>query len=177
MGQPSRYAGAPMKSRIWTDPAALRREIDAQRAAGKTIVTANGCFEILHVGHVRYLEAARAEGDLLVVLVNDDESMERVKLDRHSLVPASERMEMLAALKAVDYVIPFSEDTPHELLAQLHPDVHAKGTDYRPEDLPEKEVVEGNGGRIAIVGDPKNHSVSDLRDRLARDDRAGFTSQ
>jgi len=163
--------GAP----IVTDPEALIRELDAQRAEGKKIVTANGCFEILHVGHVRYLEAARAEGDLLVVLVNDDESMERVKQDRHSLVPAAERMEMLAALKSVDYVIPFSEDTPHDLLARLHPDVHAKGTDYRPEDLPEKVVIERNGGRVAIVGDPKNHSVSDLRDRLAKDDRAGFT--
>ena len=163
--------GAP----IVTDPEALARELDARRAEGKTIVTANGCFEILHVGHVRYLEAARAEGDLLVVLVNDDESMDRVKQDRHSLVPAAERMEMLAALKSVDYVIPFSEDTPHDLLAKLHPDVHAKGTDYRPEDLPEKVVIERNGGRIAIVGDPKNHSVSDLRDRLAKDDRAGFT--
>jgi len=157
---------------IWTDPEALARELDARRAEGKRVVTANGCFEILHVGHVRYLEAARAEGDLLVVLVNDDESMERVKQDRHSLVPGAERMEMLAALKAVDYVIPFSEDTPHELLARLHPDIHAKGTDYKPEDLPEREVVERNGGRIAIVGDPKNHSVSDLRDRLFKDDRA-----
>jgi len=165
-----------MNSCIWTDPEALALELDARRAEGQQIVTANGCFEILHVGHVRYLEAARAEGNLLVVLVNDDESMERVKQDRHSLVPGSERMEMLAALKAVDYVIAFSEDTPHDLLGRLRPDIHAKGTDYRPEDLPEKVIVERNGGRIAIVGDPKNHSVSDLRDRLAKDDRASRAS-
>ena len=156
-----------MAARIWTDRDALMRELEEHRARGEAIVTANGCFELLHVGHVRYLEAARAEGDLLVVLINDDASMDRIKTDRDSLVPGNERMEMVAALRAVDYVVPFTEDTPHDLLARLRPHVHAKGTDYRPEDLPERGVVEANGGRLAIVGDPKTHSVSAFRHRLA----------
>jgi len=136
------------------------------RAAGERIVTANGCFELLHVGHVRYLAEARSLGDRLVVLVNTDASMERIKPGRAGLVPEDERMEMLAALESVDFVAPLDDDTPDGLLERLRPAVHAKGTDYKAEDLPERETVERLGGRIAIVGGPKHRSSSDLRRRL-----------
>ena len=160
-----------MNARIWTDPEALVRELDARRAEGKSIVTANGCFELLHVGHIRYLTAARAEGDLLVVLVNSDESVALVKPDRKLAVPLAERMEVLAALDAVDHVVAFDEKRPTALLDRLRPAVHTKGTDYDAQALPEREAVESHGGRIAIVGDPKDHSVTELRRRLrARDD-------
>ena len=157
-------------ARIWTDQEALARHLATLRADGQRVVTANGCFELLHVGHVRYLTAARAEGDLLVVLVNSDASMAIVKPERESAVPAAERMEVLAALDAVDHVVAFDEKRPTALLDRLRPSVHTKGTDYDPRTLPERDAVESHGGRIAIVGDPKDHSVTDLRRRLrARD--------
>jgi len=134
---------------------------------GRGIVTTNGCFELLHVGHTRYLAAAKAEGDCLVVLVNTDASMARLKPDRKLLVPQAERMEVLAALASVDFVVPLEGDTPTSMLAHIRPAVHVKGTDYDAETLPEREVVERQGGRIAIVGPPKEWSSTDLRRRLA----------
>ena len=156
--------------RIWTDQEALAQHLAVLLAEGRRVVTANGCFELLHVGHIRYLTAARAEGDLLVVLVNSDASMAIVKPERESVVPAAERMEVLAALDAVDHVVAFDEKRPTALLDRLRPSVHTKGTDYDPKTLPERDAVESHGGRIAIVGDPKDHSVTELRRRLrARD--------
>ena len=130
------------------------------------VVTTHGCFELLHVGHTRYLEAARAEGDCLVVLVNTDASMGRLKPDRELLVPQAERMEVIAALASVDFVVPLEGDTPTSMLAHIQPAVHVKGTDYDAETLPEREVVERHGGRIAIVGPAKEWSSPALRERL-----------
>jgi rfaE bifunctional protein nucleotidyltransferase chain/domain len=143
--------------------AELRRRLAAERAAGRKVVFANGHFDLLHVGHLRYLSAARAEGDLLVVAINADESVTRLKGPGRPLVPAAERAELLAALEPVDYVVVFEGDSPAPLLAELEPDVHCKGTDYRtPEEVPERAVVEAYGGETRIVGDPKDHATRDL---------------
>lgn len=123
---------------------------DAQ-AAGKVVVTTNGCFDVLHLGHLRYLQAARALGDLLVVAVNSDSSVRQLKGQHRPLVPESERAEMLAGLECVDYVVIFPEFTPISLLSELKPNVHVKGGDYTVEQLVEREVVEANGGKV-IVG-------------------------
>jgi rfaE bifunctional protein nucleotidyltransferase chain/domain len=145
------------------DTRQLAAELDAARAAGKTIAFANGHFDILHVGHLRYLRDARAEGDLLVVAINDDPSVERLKGAGRPVVPAVERAEMLAGFSVVDYVVVFDGDTPGPLLAELKPDVHCKGTDYgSPEKVPEYPIVRAYGGRTALVGDPKDHATSDL---------------
>jgi len=147
----------------------LGRELDERRRAGARIAFANGHFDLLHVGHLRYLRAARAEGDLLVVAVNDDSSVARLKGPGRPIVPAAERAELLAALEPVDYVVVFEGDSPAPLLAALRPDVHCKGPDYgRPEDVPEYEVVRAYGGRTALVGDPKDHATSDLITRVRR---------
>lgn len=121
------------------------------KAAGKVVVTTNGCFDVLHLGHLRYLQAARALGDLLVVAVNSDSSVRRLKGQHRPLVPESERAEMLAGLECVDYVVIFPEFTPISLLSELKPNVHVKGGDYTEEQLVEREVVEANGGKV-IVG-------------------------
>ena len=134
----------------------------AWRAEGKRIVFANGCFDLLHVGHVRYLEAARALGDVLVVGLNADAAVSRLKGPGRPLVPAAERAELIAALGAVDAVVVFDEDRADALVARLRPDVHAKGTDYREEDVPERHAVRAAGGRVAIAGDPKAHATRDL---------------
>jgi rfaE bifunctional protein nucleotidyltransferase chain/domain len=134
----------------------------AWRAEGKRIVFANGCFDLLHVGHVRYLEAARALGDVLVVGLNADAAVSRLKGPGRPLVPAAERAELIAALGAVDAVVVFDEDRADALVARLRPDVHAKGTDYREEDVPERQAVRAAGGRVAIAGDPKAHATRDL---------------
>ncbi len=132
------------------------------RAAGRRLVLANGCFDLLHVGHVRYLAAARALGDLLVVGVNSDASVRRLKGPGRPLVPAAERAEMVAALAAVDHVVVFDEDTADGLVALLRPAVHAKGTDYTRESVPEAASVRAAGGEVAIAGDAKSHSSRDL---------------
>ena len=121
------------------------------KAAGKVVVTTNGCFDVLHLGHLRYLQAARALGDLLVVAVNSDSSVRQLKGQHRPLVPESERAEMLAGLECVDYVVIFPECTPISLLSELKPNVHVKGGDYTVEQLVEREVVEANGGKV-IVG-------------------------
>lgn len=139
------------------------------RRAGKSLVFANGHFDLLHVGHLRYLTAARAEGDALVVAINDDDSVRRLKGPGRPVVPAGERAELLAALEPVDYVVVFSGDSPEPLLAELRPEVHCKGTDYgTPERVPEYECVRAYGGRTALVGDPKDHATSDLIERVRR---------
>lgn len=144
----------------------LQQIAAAERAAGRTLALANGCFDILHVGHVRYLEGARAQADRLIVAVNDDEAVARLKGPGRPIMPARDRAALVAALRAVDYVVIFSGLTVAELLRTLRPDVHCKGTDYTPETVPERDVVREYGGRIAIVGDPKHHSTRDLLARL-----------
>jgi rfaE bifunctional protein nucleotidyltransferase chain/domain len=144
-------------------PERLLAALAEERAAGNTIAFANGHFDLLHVGHLRYLEAARREADVLVVAINDDASVARLKGAGRPVVPAAERAELLAALRPVDYVTIFEGDSPAPLLALLRPDVHCKGTDYGvPERVPEYAVVHGYGGRTALVGDPKDHATSDL---------------
>lgn len=141
----------------------LRSALPALRAAGKTIALANGHFDLVHVGHLRYLAAAKAEGDVLIVAINDDPSVARLKGAGRPIVPAAERAELLAALAPVDFVVVFSGDSPAPLLAELRPDVHCKGPDYgSPERVPEFETVRAYGGRTALVGDPKDHATSDL---------------
>ncbi|HEV3471272.1 MAG TPA: adenylyltransferase/cytidyltransferase family protein [Pyrinomonadaceae bacterium] len=139
------------------------------RKNGARVVFANGCFDILHVGHVRYLEAARALGDLLVVGVNGDDEVRRQKGAGRPLVPERERAETVAALRAVDYVTVFHEPTVAELLLALRPDIHAKGTDYTEESVPERDVVRSYGGRVRIVGDPKDHSSTEMLRRVIGD--------
>ncbi len=138
------------------------RLASAWRRAGKRIVLANGCFDLLHVGHVRYLQSARALGDALVVGLNSDASVKRLKGPGRPLMPATERAEMVGALAAVDAVLVFEEDTVEALVTRLRPDVHAKGTDYTAESVPERDAVLAAGGRVAIAGDPKAHSTKDL---------------
>ncbi len=141
----------------------LCSELPALRAEGKTIALANGHFDLVHVGHLRYLAAAKAEGDVLIVAINDDPSVARLKGEGRPIVPAAERAELLAALAPVDFVVVFSGDSPAPLLAELRPDVHCKGPDYgSPERVPEFETVRAYGGRTALVGDPKDHATSDL---------------
>ena len=139
-----------------------------ERAAGRTIAFANGCFDILHVGHIRYLESAAREGDVLVVALNDDASVRQLKGEGRPILPASDRAELVAALRCVDYVVIFSEPTVGPLLTALRPDVHCKGTDYTVESVPERDIVLGYGGRTAIVGDPKDHSTRELLARITR---------
>ena len=138
------------------------------RAAGKTVVFANGAFDLLHVGHVRYLEGARREGDWLVVGVNSDRSVSRAKGPARPILPEAERAEIVAALAAVDAVAIFDEDSPAALIAAIQPHVHAKGTDYSADTVPERDVVAAYGGRTAIVGDAKDHATTDLVARIKR---------
>jgi rfaE bifunctional protein nucleotidyltransferase chain/domain len=139
--------------------------VRADRAAGRTIAFANGCFDLLHAGHVRYLQAAAAEADRLVVAVNEDETA-GTKGPGRPVMTARDRAELVAALRGVDYVTVFPEPTVTPLLELLRPDVHCKGTDYTIETVPERDTVRRYGGRIAIVGDPKDHSTRDLLARI-----------
>ncbi len=139
----------------------------AERARGGTVALANGCFDILHVGHVRYLEAAALEADQLVVAINADETVRALKGEGRPVLPAADRAEIVAALRCVDFVVVFAEPTVTRVLQALKPDVHCKGTDYTVETVPERDVVRGYGGRVAIVGDPKDHSTSDLLAKIA----------
>jgi rfaE bifunctional protein nucleotidyltransferase chain/domain len=132
------------------------------RKGGARVVFANGCFDLLHVGHVRYLEAAKGLGDLLVVGINADAQVRRLKGAGRPFVPERERAEVIASLRAVDYVTVFHEPTVTELLLALRPDIHAKGTDYTAESVPERDVVRSFGGRVQIVGDPKDHSSTEM---------------
>jgi len=145
----------------------LEHAIAADRSAGRSIAFANGVFDLLHVGHVRYLQAAAAEADRLVVAVNSDASVRRLKGEGRPILDEQSRAEMVAALRGVDYVAIFGDDTVGDLLTRLTPDVHCKGTDYTVDSVPERAVVAAYGGRTAIVGDPKDHSTRDLLARLS----------
>ena len=145
---------------------ALAERVARDRAAGLSHAFANGAFDLLHVGHVRYLQAAAREADRLIVAVNDDESVRKLKGANRPILAARDRAELVAGLRDVDYVVIFHEDTVAPLLELLRPDVHCKGTDYTSDTVPERETVRRFGGRIAIVGDPKDHSTRDLLARI-----------
>ena len=140
--------------------------VQEARAAGRSVALANGCFDILHVGHLRYLEGARAEADVLVAGVNGDASVRRLKGEGRPILDARERALLVAALRTVDHVVVFEEDDVTRLLLALKPDVHCKGTDYTPESVPERDVVRSYGGRVAIVGDAKRHATRELLQRI-----------
>ena len=148
----------------------LIKTVAEARAVGLRIVLANGCFDVLHVGHIRYLAGARSEGDLLIVGVNSDEQVREQKGEGRPILPAAQRAEIVAALESVNYVTVFHEPTVEELLLALKPDVHAKGTDYTVDTVPEREVVKSYGGRVAIVGDPKDHSTSEILSRMGENE-------
>ena len=147
--------------------AELAASVSRDRAAGKTVAFANGCFDLLHVGHVRYLRGAAAEAGRLIVAVNDDRSVAGLKGEGRPILPASERAELVAGLRGVDYVVVFGDPNVERLLLLVKPDVHCKGTDYTVESVPERAVVAGYGGRTAIVGDAKDHATRDLLKRIA----------
>jgi D-glycero-beta-D-manno-heptose 1-phosphate adenylyltransferase len=144
----------------------VQARVDEARRAGRTLALANGCFDILHVGHVRYLEGASGEADVLVVAVNGDASVRRLKGPGRPILDERERALLVAALKPVHHVVVFAEDDVARLLLALRPDVHCKGTDYTPESVPERDVVRSYGGRIAIVGDAKDHDTRQLIERI-----------
>ncbi len=146
----------------------VREVIDEHRRAGKKIVLANGIFDLLHAGHVRYLKAAKAEGDVLVTGINSDSSAKQLKGEGRPILTERARAALVAALDAVDYVVIFDDLDVKPLLRELQPDVHAKGTDYTPETVPEREIARLLGIRVAIVGDPKRHSTRELLGRLRR---------
>lgn len=150
------------------DRAALRARVEEWRRQGKRVVFSNGTFDLLHVGHVRSLEAARSLGDVLIVALNGDSSTRRLKGEGRPFVCAKERAELLAALRAVDLVTIFEESTVEPLLRLLRPHVHAKGTDYTAESVPEREVARSLGIEVAIVGDPKMHSATELAEIVGR---------
>ena len=145
---------------------ALAARVATDRAQGLTTAFANGCFDLLHVGHLRYLQAAAREADRLIVAINDDRSVASLKGPNRPILSAEERAELVAAMRGVDYVVIFAEPTVAPLLELLRPDVHCKGTDYTIDTVPERETVRAYGGRIAIVGDPKDHSTRDLLARV-----------
>jgi rfaE bifunctional protein nucleotidyltransferase chain/domain len=147
--------------------------IRADRAAGLTVAFANGCFDVLHVGHARYLAGARAEADRLIVAINSDASERALKGESRPIMPEAARAELVAALRVVDYVVIFGERNVERLLLLFKPDVHCKGTDYTVDTVPERAVVRGYGGRVAIVGDPKDHSTRDLLSRILATSPAG----
>ncbi len=144
----------------------LAAAVARDRAAGRTVAFANGCFDLLHVGHARYLQACAAEADRLIVAVNDDRSVAGLKGPGRPILPASDRAELVAALRGVDYVVVFGDADVERLLRLLKPEVHCKGTDYTVETVPERAVVLGYGGRTAIVGDEKSHATRELLARI-----------
>jgi rfaE bifunctional protein nucleotidyltransferase chain/domain len=154
---------------MWIDPGKKIKSIQELKAIvsqahdlGLKVVFANGCFDLLHAGHVRYLESARKLGDMLIVGINGDASVTALKGKGRPLQSEEDRAEILASMECVDYVLLFNVPTVDDILRELRPDVHAKGTDYTPESVPERETVVAYGGHVAIVGDPKNHSTKDL---------------
>ena len=152
---------ASFSSKI-VDRAALRQRVDEWRGSRDRIILANGCFDLLHVGHVHYLHAAKELGGRLIVAINSDDSVRSLKGEGRPLMPAEERAEILAALADVDAVVIFPECDVRALIREIRPDVQAKGTDYTTDSVPEADVVRENGGRVEIVGDPKNHSASEI---------------
>lgn len=154
-----------MQKRKLIERAEAARIIADAQAEEKTVVFVNGCFDLLHVGHIRYLQAARDLGDLLVLGLNSDASVRQLKGAARPIMPELERAEILSALECVDYIVIFGDTTVDRMLLELRPDIHAKGTDYTEETVPERATVLSYGGRVAVVGDPKDHST---RDYLAR---------
>ncbi|MCX5818084.1 MAG: adenylyltransferase/cytidyltransferase family protein [Proteobacteria bacterium] len=142
--------------------AELKNIIEKEKANGKKVVFGNGCFDLLHVGHIRYLKGAGKLGDVLIVAVNDDSSVTGLGKRKQVVTPALERAEIISAIECVDYVVIFGDPTVENLLLTLKPDIHAKGTDYTEDNVPERDIVLSYGGRVAIVGDPKDHSTRDL---------------
>lgn len=140
----------------------LKRRVEKWRQSGEKITLANGCFDVLHVGHVRYLHAAKELGGQLIVAVNSDDSVRALKGDGRPHMPENERAEILAALADVDAVVVFTEPDVRALIREIHPDIQAKGTDYTAESVPERDVVAEFGGRVKIVGDPKVHSATEI---------------
>ena len=153
------------KLRSFEQTLEIARQAQARR---QTVVFANGCFDLIHVGHVRYLESARALGDLLILGLNSDRSVRSLKGRDRPVMSDSERAEILSAFESVDVVLIFDDPTVDRLLAELRPDIHAKGTDYSLDSVPERETVRSYGGRVAIVGDPKDHSTGDILRQLRR---------
>lgn len=148
----------------------LVARVAIERRRGATIVLANGCFDLFHVGHVRYLAGARNLGDCLIVGINSDVQVRKLKGENRPFMPEAERAEIVAALRYVDYVTIFDEPTVEELIRAIKPDFHAKGTDYTTDTVPEREIVKEYGGKVAIVGDPKDHSSTDLIKRVMSDE-------
>ncbi len=144
----------------------LIARVAIERQGGAKIVLANGCFDLFHVGHIRYLAGAKALGDCLIVGINSDEQVRKLKGENRPLMPENERAEIISALRCIDYVTIFPEATVEELIRAIRPDIHAKGTDYTTETVPEREIVRQCGGRVAIVGDPKDHSSTELIESL-----------
>lgn len=151
----------------------LRRIIAGEKAKGKTVVLANGCFDLFHLGHIRYLRAAKSKGDVLVVAINSDSSVRKLKGKGRPILPQRERAEILAAFSAVDYVTVFNEPTVTKVLLALRPDIHAKGSDYSRETVPERETVKSYGGKVAIVGGPKIRNTSQIIHNIAARIRKG----
>ena len=154
-------------SEIVLNRAALKQRIDKLKAEGRRVIFANGCFNLVHVGHVRYLEGAKALGDVLVVAVNSDDSVRALKGTDYPVVPQAERTEVVAALRCVNFVTVFDEPDVSRLLLELKPHVQAKGSDYTVETIPERETVLSYGGELAVTGDPKDHSTTDIMRRIA----------
>lgn len=145
----------------------LVARVAIERRNGARIVLANGCFDLFHVGHIRYLAGAKALGEILIVGINSDEQVKKLKGEKRPFMPEHERAEIVSALKFVDYVTIFPEATVTELICAIRPDFHAKGTDYTTDSVPEREIVREYGGRVAIVGDPKDHSSTELIQKVS----------
>lgn len=155
-----------MEAKVLRDHEALRAALEVHRAQGKTIVFTNGCFDLLHVGHIRCLKGAKQEGDILVVALNSDQSIRAAKQAGRPLMPEEERLEVMSAVVYVDYLTVFDDPTVDHLLRLLRPDVYAKGTDYTLENLPERDTAREIRARIAFVGDPKNHSTTEYVQKM-----------
>ena len=151
----------------------LLAAVSRDRAAGRTIAFANGCFDLLHVGHIRYLQGAAREADRLIVAVNDDRSVASLKGPGRPILAAAARAELVSAIRGVDYVVIFSDENVERLLNAIRPDVHCKGTDYTVDTVPERAVVQAYGGRTAIVGDPKRHATRELLRQIQGTTTAG----
>ncbi len=146
----------------------LRGALERERASGKKIAFANGCFDVLHVGHIRYLQDAARIADVLVVGVNGDDSVRQLKGEGRPVMPATERAELISAIRGVSYVTIFDEKSPARLLRELRPDFQAKGTDYSADSVPEAEIVKSYGGKVVITGDPKDHSTTAVLEKMRR---------
>lgn len=144
----------------------INKIVENLKKHGKKIVLANGCFDILHVGHIRYLSEAKKLGDCLIVGVNSDESVKNIKDTNRPIIPLEERIKILNEIEYIDYLIVISEDTADEIIRIIKPDIHTKGTDYTLNNVPEKDVVASYGGKVAIVGDPKSHSTKSIIEKI-----------